>query len=88
MNEKVLKLFLKEKRMKIFLHVKEEEYATKIRDKALCMYSYVVSTLKNFEKLGLVESKREGRVKKYTLTKKGEKIDKKLRELVEITGKS
>ncbi len=85
MDEDIVNLFFKEKTLKIFLHTKEEEYATKIRDKAVCMYSYVITTLRKFEELGLVTSKKEGRIKRYSLTKKGKKLDKNLRDLLDTT---
>ena len=84
MNEDILKLFFKEKTLKIFLNIEKEEYAAKIRNKAVCMYSYVITCLKKFEDLGLVKSEREGRIKRYKLTKKGKELDGKIRELLEF----
>jgi predicted transcriptional regulator len=84
MNDDILNLFFKEKTLKIFLSTEEEEYASKIRNKAVCMYSYVITTLRKFEKLGLVASKKEGRIKKYTLTEKGKEIQGKIKKLLDI----
>jgi len=84
MNEDILKLLFKEKTLKIFLNTEKEEYAAKIRNKAVCMYSYVITCLKKFEEMGLVKSKREGRIKRYKLTEKGKELEGKIRELLEI----
>ena len=84
MNEDIMKLLFKEKTLKIFLSVEEGEYAAKIRNKAVCMYSYVISCLRKFEELGLIESQKEGRIKRYKLTEKGKIIASKIKDLLDI----
>ncbi|MCK4247822.1 MAG: hypothetical protein KAT49_01950 [Methanomicrobia archaeon] len=84
MNEDILKLFFKEKTLKIFLSIEKEVYAAKMRNKAVCMYSYVITILRKFEEVGLVKSERQGRIKKYKLTEKGKEIDNKIRDLLDI----
>jgi len=79
-----MKLLFKEKTLRIFLSVEEEEYAAKIRNKAVCMYSYVISCLRKFEELGLIESQKEGRIKRYKLTEKGKIIASKIKDLLDI----
>jgi len=79
-----MKLLFKEKTLKIFLSVEEGEYAAKIRNKAVCMYSYVISCLRKFEELGLIESQKEGRIKRYKLTEKGKIIASKIKDLLDI----
>ncbi|HDM22376.1 MAG: winged helix DNA-binding protein [Methanomicrobia archaeon] len=84
MNEDIMKLLFKEKTLRIFLSVEEGEYAAKIRNKAVCMYSYVISCLRKFEELGLIESQKEGRIKRYKLTEKGKIIASKIKDLLDI----
>jgi len=72
---KLMKTFFKEKTLEIFLNI-EEGYAAKIRNKADCMYSYVITCLKNFEALGLVISEKKGRITNYELTEKGKRLQK------------
>ncbi len=84
MNGDILKLFFKEKTLKIFLNIEKEVYAAKMRNKAVCMYSYVITILRKFEEVGLVKSERHGRIKKYKLTEKGKEIDNKIRDLLDI----
>lgn len=84
MNEDILKLFFKEKTLKIFLSIEKEVYAAKMRNKAVCMYSYVITILRKFEEAGLAKSERHGRIKKYKLTEKGKEIDNKIRDLLDI----
>ncbi len=79
-----MKLLFKEKTLRIFLSVEEGEYAAKIRNKAVCMYSYVISCLRKFEELGLIESQKEGRIKRYKLTEKGKIIASKIKDLLDI----
>jgi len=44
----------------------------------------VSTRLKEFEKLGLVEHKKEGRIKRYKLTEKGRILKQKLEDLLNI----
>lgn len=67
----------------ILINIKDECYATKIfkeLDKKVS-YEQIVSKLNIFEKFGLLISKKDGRVKRYSLTKKGLKIQRLLRSI-------
>lgn len=81
MEEKVITLFFNKKTLEIFLNI-EKRYAASIRNEVGCMYSYTTMRLDQFEKAGLATSHRDGRKNIYELTEKGEKLKKKLEEIV------
>jgi len=82
-KDDLIDLFFNGTTLRIFLNIEGEEYTAKIRNKVGCMYSYVSTRLKEFEKLGLVEHKKEGRIKRYKLTEKGRILKQKLEDLLE-----
>ena len=71
-------VFLREKPAKMLVEMKRrtksETYASNLSKAVDCTYSHVVKILKRMHKAGLVEFKKQGRLKLLCLTKKGEKI--------------
>jgi len=74
-------LFLREKPAKILLGLKlnkDPVYATLLSKEADCTYSHTIKILSLFQKLGMVEFRKEGRIKTVTLTGDGTDIANKL----------
>jgi predicted transcriptional regulator len=69
------RLFLRLKPVKMILSLKKgPRYATQISKEVDCTYSHTVKLLENFRKLGLVDFKKQGRIKIIELTKDGEDL--------------
>ena len=69
------KLFLRPKPVKIIIDLKRgPKYATQISKDVDCTYSHVVKLLDEFEKLGLVAFKKQGRIKIIELTEDGQDL--------------
>lgn len=69
------RLFLRPKSVKIIINLKKgPKYATQISKDIDCTYSHVVKLLEEFEKLGLVEFKKQGRIKVIELTEDGQDL--------------
>jgi len=68
-------LLLRKKPVRLLMHMKEgTNYVSVLAKKTDCTYSHTVKLLNSFEDLGIVEFKKEGRVKYVTLTKEGEEL--------------
>ena len=72
-NETYLtRLFLRLKPVKIMISLKRgPKYATQISKDVDCTYSHVVKLLDEFQDLGLVGFKKQGRIKVIELTEDG-----------------
>ncbi len=70
----VFNIFFREKPAMMLVNLKnakDEVYASALAKKIDCTYSHVVKILQQMEKAGLVEFKKQGRLKLLKLTKKG-----------------
>ncbi len=67
-------LFLKDKPIRILKRLNREEisYATSLSSDTNSTYTHVVHILQDFEKLGLIESRWDGRTKLVKITQKGQ----------------
>ncbi len=69
------KLFLRLKPVKIMISLKRgPKYATQISKDVDCTYSHVVKLLDEFSSLGLVDFKKQGRIKIIELTEDGKDL--------------
>lgn len=77
-EESVLEgLFLREKPTRIIVGIKSAKgsiYPTILSKEADCTYSHTIKILNLFQKLGMVEFEKKGRVKRVTLTDDGWEI--------------
>lgn len=55
-------------------NAKEEIYASSLAKQIDCTYSHVVKILQEMEKAGLIQFKKQGRLKLLTLTKNGSEV--------------
>lgn len=80
-DPEVEELFLKRKPsiLVVILHERGELNARQLSEKAETTYSHAVRVLNKMEELEVVSSERKGRSKNYTLTDKGRKISRGLR---------
>lgn len=78
MNSKentLVKLFLRIKPVKILISLKNgPKYATQISKEIDCTYSHTVKLLDDFKKMGMVNFKKQGRIKIIDLTEDGEDL--------------
>ena len=69
------RLFLRLKPVKIMLSLKKgPRYATQVSKEVDCTYSHTVKLLEDFKKMGLVDFKKQGRIKIIELSKDGEDL--------------
>lgn len=82
-KESFKEVFLHEKPALILIALGENEktYASNLAKKADCTYSHTVKILDNFQRIGLVEFKKKGRIKYITLTKQGKELADDLRDV-------
>lgn len=67
--------FLRPKPVKIIINLKRgPKYATQISKDVDCTYSHVVKLLDEFQQLGLVSFKKQGRIKIIELTEDGQDL--------------
>ncbi|PIN69942.1 hypothetical protein COV93_03510 [Candidatus Woesearchaeota archaeon CG11_big_fil_rev_8_21_14_0_20_43_8] len=77
MDEKIFNVFFREKPVMMLVklkNAKSEVYASSLAKQIDCTYSHVVKILQEMEKSGLVQFKKEGRLKLLNLTNKGSEI--------------
>lgn len=71
-------MFLREKPAKILLGMKgsknDSAYVTILSKRADCTYSHTIKILNAFKKMGIVEFKKSGRIKKVSLTSDGAEL--------------
>jgi len=78
-QKKIFNVFFREKpaMMLVTLYNKNagnDIYASNLAKVVDCTYSHVVKILQEMQKAGLVDFKKEGRLKVLTLTKKGQEV--------------
>ena len=77
MRERIFNVFFREKPAQLLIEIKKangSSYAATIAKKVDCTYTHVVKLLQKLEKAGIILFERQGRLKKITLTKKGEEL--------------
>lgn len=78
-NKKIFGVFFREKPAMMLvnlLHSNSEMYASSLAKSVDCTYSHIVKILREMQKSGIVNFRKEGRLKILTLTKKGEDLAK------------
>lgn len=74
-NSPLARLFLRFKPVNIMLSLKSgPRYATQVSKEVDCTYSHTVKLLDDFNKLGLVTFKKQGRIKIIELTDDGQDL--------------
>lgn len=76
-QSKLFNVFFREKPVMMLvslLNPKQEMYASTVAKQVDCTYSHVVKILQEFQKQGLVEFDKKGRLKFVRLTKKGKDV--------------
>ena len=85
-SERILEdLFLREKPSRILLGLKTAKgtvYATVLSKEANCTYSHTIKILNLFQKLGIVDFEKTGRIKKVQLTDQGWDIASQMEALI------
>jgi len=85
-DKKIMNTLFREKpfMMIVSLYEKDSIYASSLAKLVDCTYSHVVKVLKEFSKHGLVEFKKQGRIKKVILTKKGKELARHLKMALDV----
>lgn len=79
-------VFLNEKKALAMIHLLDgPTYIRHIAEKSNTMYPHALQTLKLLEKKEYATSKKEGRIRIYQLTEKGQKIAELLKEIWDLT---
>ena len=88
-QEQIMELFLHEKPVGIILSMKDsdEKYASVISKEVDCTYTHVLKILMQFQQYGIVEFKKQGRIKKVMLTDVGGDIAHELEGLKRQLGR-
>lgn len=76
-NKKIFNVFFREKPIMMLLdlrNAKQEIYASSLAKHVDCTYSHVVKILQEMERSGLIQFKKEGRLKLLRLTPKGSEV--------------
>ena len=76
-QSKLFNTFFREKPVMMLVSIlnsKQEVYASTLAKTIDCTYSHVVKILQDFQREGLVNFDKQGRLKFVTLTKKGQDI--------------
>ena len=69
---------------KIFLLIKDNDYASTISKKADITYSHCEKLIKLFESFKLLKKNKEGRIKRVFLTQKGKDFQDIIRKILEL----
>ncbi len=85
-KKQVIHTLFREKplQMLLYLYLNDGQYVSNISKHVDCTYSHVIKVLDVFHKAGMIEFKKEGRVKKVKLTKKGKEIIKEIKKAVDF----
>lgn len=79
-------MFLNEKKALAMIHLLNgPTYIRHIAEKCNTMYPHALQTLKLLEEREYVGSSKEGRIRIYELTKKGQKVAQLLKEIWDLT---
>ncbi len=76
-NKKIFNVFFREKpamMLVTLLNTSTEHYASSLAKIVDCTYSHIVKILNEMQKAGLVQFKKQGRLKVLKLTEKGTKV--------------
>jgi predicted transcriptional regulator len=76
-NKEIFEVFFREKPAMMLVELKNassQVYASVLAKQIDCTYSHVVKILQEMQKAGLINFKKEGRLKLLELTNKGENI--------------
>lgn len=74
-EKQILRLFLRLKPVKMLMSLKSgPKYATVISKEVDCTYSHTVKLLSQFEKYGMVNFEKRGRIKIIELTDDGQEL--------------
>ena len=76
-NKEIFEVFFREKPAMMLVELKNassQVYASILAKQIDCTYSHVVKILQEMQKAGLINFKKEGRLKLLELTNKGENI--------------
>lgn len=76
-NKKIFNVFFREKpamMLVTLLNSTNEHYASSLAKVVDCTYSHIVKILNEMQKAGLVQFKKQGRLKVLKLTDKGVKV--------------
>ncbi len=85
MSEPLRELFVREKPVRLLIEInnpRTENYASELSKSVDCTYSHAVRVIQRFEENNLVETEEKGRKKTIYLTDKGQKIARKLSDLL------
>ena len=74
-------MFLRNKSVKILIHLNDKGYSPKSNFKIGCTYSYMSTCLRSFKDFGLITKEKKGRTNEITLTKKGKQIAENLKNI-------
>ncbi len=76
-KQEIFNVFFREKPAMMLVGLKNakgEVYASSLAKQIDCTYSHVVKILQEIEKAGLINFKKQGRLKLLTLTKNGQEV--------------
>ena len=86
MPDSLVDVFFQDKPTKMliemYMNSTEAMYGSTLAKRIDCTYSHVIKIIKIFEKYGLIEIQRKGRLNLIELTEKGRKIAKTITEAV------
>jgi DNA-binding MarR family transcriptional regulator len=85
-SEPLRELFIREKPVRLLIEInnpRTENYASELSKSVDCTYSHAVRVIQRFEENGLVSTEEKGRKKNIFLTDKGQRIARKLSELLQ-----
>lgn len=79
-------IFLNEKKALVLMNLLNgANYVRHIAEKSDTMYPHALQTLQMLEKMKYVSSTKEGRIRIYQLTEKGQKVAELIKELWDLT---
>lgn len=82
-SKSIINLILYEKPVAVILSLRaNEKYASKVSKEIDCTYTHTLKILSELKSYGIVEFKKEGRIKKVKLTEAGQEIANNLNRLI------
>ncbi len=88
MRKNYAKFFIREKPVKVLTHLLDgDAYVSSISKKVKMTYSHTAKILNLLEEAGIVELKKDGRVRVAKLTNKGKEIARKLNSVLNLFNK-
>ncbi|MEM2918255.1 MAG: winged helix DNA-binding protein [Candidatus Altiarchaeota archaeon] len=87
-GKSIINLILYEKPVAVILSLRSsEKYASKVSKEVDCTYTHTLKILSELKSYGIVEFKKEGRIKKVKLTESGQEIANNLNRLINVIKK-